>query len=222
MSHLRLTRIISNPFQQNTFVVSHADTSECLIIDPGLEPDKIVSVLEEQNLTPAAILITHGHSDHIGGNHAIKARWPECTIVIGGGDAAKLTDPTLNLSADYGTAITSPPADKTVADGDVFTAAGLALEVLEIPGHSIGHVVYLYRDGSPMALFGGDVLFAGSIGRTDFPDGDFQQLADAIHGKLFTLDDETVVYPGHGPETTIGAEKRANPFVGEPAGYTPQ
>ncbi len=80
--------------------------------------------------------------------------------------------------------------------------------------------MYLYRDGSPMALFGGDVLFAGSIGRTDFPDGDFQQLADAIHGKLFTLDDETVVYPGHGPETTIGAEKRANPFVGEPAGYT--
>ncbi len=222
MSHLRLTRIISNPFQQNTFVVSHADTSECLIIDPGLEPDKIVQVLEEQNLTPTAILITHGHSDHIGGNHAIKARWPECTIVIGGGDAAKLTDPTLNLSADYGTAITSPPADKTVADGDVFTAAGLALEVLEIPGHSVGHVVYLYRDDSPMALFGGDVLFAGSIGRTDFPDGDFQQLADAIHGKLFTLDDETVVYPGHGPETTIGAEKRANPFVGEPAGYTPQ
>ncbi len=220
MSHLRLTRIISNPFQQNTFVVSHADTSECLIIDPGLEPDKIVQVLEEQNLTPTAILITHGHSDHIGGNHAIKARWPECAIVIGGGDAAKLTDPTLNLSADYGTAITSPPADKTVADGDVFTAAGLALEVLEIPGHSIGHVVYLYRDGSPMALFGGDVLFAGSIGRTDFPDGDFQQLADAIHGKLFTLDDETVVYPGHGPETTIGAEKRANPFVGEPTGYT--
>jgi len=221
MSHLRITTVISNPFQENTFVVSHADASECLIIDPGLEPDKIIQVLEEQQLTPAAILLTHGHSDHIGGNHAIKARWPECTIMIGGGDAAKLIDPTMNLSADYGIAITSPPADKMVAEGDVFTAAGLALEVLEIPGHSVGHVVYLYRDGAPMVLFGGDVLFAGSIGRTDFPDGDFQQLADGIHGKLFTLDDETVVYPGHGPETTIGAEKRANPFVGEPAGYTP-
>ena len=221
MSHLRITTVISNPFQENTFVVSHADASECLIIDPGLEPDKIIQVLEEQQLTPAAILLTHGHSDHIGGNHAIKARWPECTIMIGGGDAAKLIDPTMNLSADYGIAITSPPADKMVAEGDVVTAAGLALEVLEIPGHSVGHVVYLYRDGTPMVLFGGDVLFAGSIGRTDFPDGDFQQLADGIHGKLFTLDDETVVYPGHGPETTIGAEKRANPFVGEPAGYTP-
>jgi len=221
MSHLRITTVISNPFQENTFVVSHADARECLIIDPGLEPDKIIQVLEEQQLTPAAILLTHGHSDHIGGNHAIKARWPECTIMIGGGDAAKLIDPTMNLSADYGIAITSPPADKMVAEGDVVTAAGLALEVLEIPGHSVGHVVYLYRDGTPMVLFGGDVLFAGSIGRTDFPDGDFQQLADGIHGKLFTLDDETVVYPGHGPETTIGAEKRANPFVGEPAGYTP-
>ena len=221
MSQLRYTTIVSNPFQENTFVVSQPDTSTCLIVDPGLEPEKIFQVLTEQQLTPAAILVTHGHSDHIGGNHALKARWPECPIVIGHGDAAKLTDPKLNLSADYGIAITSPPADKMVAEGDRFTYAGVELEVLEIPGHSAGHVVYVARDSTPIMVLGGDVLFAGSIGRTDFEDGDFQQLAEAIHSKLFTLPDDTVVLTGHGPETTIGAEKKANPFVGVPAGYNP-
>jgi glyoxylase-like metal-dependent hydrolase (beta-lactamase superfamily II) len=221
MSPLQYTTIVSNPFQENTFVVSLESFEECLVVDPGLEPDKIFAVLAEQNLTPAAILITHGHSDHIGGNHAIKARWPECPLVVGHRDAAKLTDPLLNLSAQYGLAITSPPADQTVAEGDLIHFAGLELEVLEIPGHSPGHVVYVWRKGSPMVVLGGDVLFAGSIGRTDFEDGDFQQLADAIHTKLFTLPDDTLVLTGHGPATTIGEEKRANPFVGLPAGYAP-
>ena len=92
--------------------------------------------------------------------------------------------------------------------------------MLEIPGHSCGHVVFVWKGTSPWYVFGGDVLFAGSIGRYDFPDGDFGQLRDGIHGKLFTMPDDTIVLPGHGPPTTVGEEKRTNPFVGVPSGYT--
>ena len=108
----------------------------------------------------------------------------------------------------------SPPADRTVREGDVLELAGMKLEVWETPGHSAGHVVFVAREAQPVRVFGGDVLFAGSIGRTDFPDGSWDQLRKSIHEKLFTLPDETVVYSGHGPATTIGEEKRTNPFVG--------
>ena len=141
-------------------------------------------------------------------------RWPDCPIVIGAGDAAKLTDPAQNLSADYGMPITSPPADRLVQEGETIDYAGLRLEVREIPGHSSGHVVYVWHENDPVMVFGGDVLFSGSIGRTDFPDGSFEQLARGIHEKLFTLPDSTIILPGHGPRTTIGIEKQSNPFVG--------
>jgi glyoxylase-like metal-dependent hydrolase (beta-lactamase superfamily II) len=149
----------------------------------------------------------------------LKDRWPDCPIVIGRRDEPKLTNPLLNLSAAFGGQLISPPADRVVDEGDVVEAAGLVMDVLEIPGHSIGHVVYLVRETSPLVVIGGDVLFAGSIGRTDFPDGSFEQLQRGIHEKLFTLPDDTRILPGHGPLTTIGREKRTNPFVGAPAGY---
>ena len=183
------------------------------MIDPGLEPEKILGHLDDHGLVPAAILNTHGHSDHIGGNEALKDRWPVCPLVIGSGDAAKLTDPQLNLSAVFGAELRSVPADVTVEDGDVFSAAGIDLTVRAIPGHSTGHVVYLCEDHDPPIVFVGDVIFAGSVGRTDFPDGDFEQLADGIHKVLFTLPDATRLMPGHGPSTTVGREKRTNPFV---------
>jgi glyoxylase-like metal-dependent hydrolase (beta-lactamase superfamily II) len=163
-------------------------------------------------------LITHGHSDHIAGNQALKDRFPDCPIVVSRGDAAKLTDPRLNLSASFGATLLSPPGDVLVSEGDVYSAAGFDLLVREIPGHSSGHVVFIWRDAQPMLVFGGDVLFAGSIGRTDFPDGSFEQLAEGIQQKLFTLSDDTVILPGHGPPTTIRQEKRNNPFVGDAAG----
>ena len=161
--------------------------------------------------------ITHGHSDHIAGNEAMKQRYPDCPIVIGRGDAAKLTDPALNLSAAFGAYLVSPPADVLLDEGQIYQAAGFDLEVRDIPGHSCGHVVFVWHDSEPKLVFGGDVLFAGSIGRTDFPDGSFEQLASGIHAKLFTLPDDTIVLPGHGPATTVGHEKRNNPFVGEGA-----
>jgi glyoxylase-like metal-dependent hydrolase (beta-lactamase superfamily II) len=126
-----------------------------------------------------------------------------------------LTDATLNLSAAFGVPVTSPPADRLVADGEALTMAGIPLEVFEIPGHSPGHVVYVIRGADPMIVLGGDVLFAGSVGRTDFPGGSFEQLAAGIRAKLWPLPDGTKVFPGHGPPTTVGEEKRTNPFVGE-------
>ncbi len=143
----------------------------------------------------------------------MKNRWPDCPLVIGAGDAPKLTDPVLNLSAGFGYKLLSPPADRVLRDGDAFSAAGFDLEVREIPGHSIGHVVFIWKAASPSVVFGGDVLFAGSIGRTDFPDGDFDQLAAGIRRHLYTLPDATMVLPGHGPATTVGQEKRGNSFV---------
>ena len=125
----------------------------------------------------------------------------------------------LNLSGAFGAYLVSPVADVLVGEGDVYSAAGLELEVREVPGHSSGHVVFIWRKGRPIVVFGGDVLFAGSVGRTDFPGGSFEQLASHIHAKLFTLPDDTQVLPGHGPVTTIGQEKRTNPYVGAPAGF---
>ena len=216
---IRVATIVSAPFQENTYVAQLEGRDDCLVFDPGLEPDEILDYLDQHGLTPAAILITHGHSDHIAGNGTLKERFPDCPIVVSHGDAPKLTDPKLNLSADFGVGLISPEADKLVREGDVFSGAGLDLLVREVPGHSSGHVVFIWRDGKPMVVFGGDVLFAGSIGRTDFPSCSFEQLAGNIHSKLFTLADDTMVLPGHGPPTTIGQEKRHNPFVGAAAGY---
>jgi hydroxyacylglutathione hydrolase len=217
-SPIRIATIVSRPFQENTYVAWLAGHTDCLVIDPGLEPDLILEFLDRQRLTLAAILNTHGHTDHIAGNGAMKRRWPEAPLVIGENETAKLSDPRLNLSADYGAGFTSPPADATVCDGEIYRAAGFDLLVREIPGHSSGHVVFIWQSGSPQVVFGGDVLFAGSVGRTDEKvGGSFEQLARGIREKLFTLPDNTIVLPGHGPATTIGEEKRSNPFVGEEA-----
>jgi glyoxylase-like metal-dependent hydrolase (beta-lactamase superfamily II) len=214
----RLATIVSLPFGENSYVAWLAGRDDCLVVDPGLEPDKILSLLDEQGLAPAAILNTHGHCDHIAGNGAMKKRWPTCPIVIGRGDAPKLTNAQLNLSADFGVPLTSPPADLELDAGQEYEAAGFTLAVREIPGHSSGHVVFVWHDHRPKYVFGGDVLFHGSIGRTDFPDGSFQLLAEGIHRDLFTLPDDTIVLPGHGQATTIGQEKESNPFVGRRAG----
>ncbi len=214
-SKINITQILSIPFEENAYVAQMQGRKDCLIVDPGLEPDKIIDYLDKRGLNPSAILNTHGHSDHIAGNQALKNRWPECQLVIGAAEAPKLTDPRLNLSAMFGFPLISPPADVTLKDGEMYTAAGIRLTIREIPGHSSGHVIYLLEDSDPMIIFVGDVIFAGSVGRTDFPDGDFDKLAEGIRTKLFTLPDNTVLLPGHGPATTVGEEKRSNPFVGE-------
>ena len=218
IGNLNIACVVSEMFDQNCFILWLDGRSDCLVVDPGLEPNKIVEEMQRNGLTPVAILNTHGHADHIAGNGSIKEKWPDAPLIIGKIDEPKLSDPDLNLSAPFGMSLVSPPADQTVNEGDKISYAGIDLEVYETPGHSVGHVVFVWKN-DPILVINGDVLFAGSVGRTDFPDGSFEQLADAIHTKLFVLPDSTVVLTGHGPETTIGAEKRENPFVGAPAGY---
>ncbi len=209
----RVLTIVSRPFDENSYVVWREDQPDCIVIDPGFEPDLIFEAVERYRLRPVAILNTHGHSDHIAGNAAMKERWPDCPLVIGEHETEKLTDPMQNLSGQFGLSLTSPPADQTLAEGDQYSVAGYEFLVREIPGHSSGHVVFISQTDSPPIVFGGDVLFAGSVGRTDFPGGNFDQLAQGIREKLYTLADDTIVYPGHGEPTTIGQEKRSNPFV---------
>ena len=211
---LQIHTIVSQPFEENTYVVWQPPRADALVVDPGLQPELILEFLKEQGLRVTAIINTHGHADHIGGNADVKAAFPEAPLLIGHLDAIMLTDADGNLSAPFGMPITSPPADRLLREGDVVEEAGVRFEVLEIPGHSPGHIVLVHR-GTPCLVFGGDVLFRGSVGRSDFPGGSSKRLFEGIRGKLFTLPADTVVYPGHGPATNVGFEKKTNPFVGD-------
>lgn len=214
---LAIETIVSEMLEENSYVVSRQGGSACCIVDPGLSPHHILAYLQKEKLEPAAILVTHAHYDHVGGVEELKRRWPDCPIVTSQREAEKMADPSGNLSAAFGLAMRAPKADRIVADKDVLTLADMTFEVREIPGHSSGHIVFLANDASPPVVFVGDVIFAGGVGRTDFPDGDAQALFSGIREKLFALDGATVLYPGHGPSTTVAVERRTNPYVGDPS-----
>lgn len=213
--NLEILTIESAPFAENSYLVWRRGAAEAFVVDPGFEPKLILDAVQERGLTVLAILNTHGHVDHIAGNAALREAFPEAPILVGREDAILLTDADANLSASFGLPITSPPPDQLLADGDRLTLAGINLHVHAIPGHSPGHVVYIIPQTTPAIVLGGDVLFRGSVGRTDFPGGSFPLLKAGILAKLWPLPDDTIVYPGHGPVTTIGHEKRTNPFVGQ-------
>lgn len=208
----------SSPFAQISYIIWRNGRHDAIVIDPGFDTQSILKLLTLHGLRPAAILNTHGHADHIAGNEAMKEAFPEAPLIIGRNDAFLLRDAEANLSAPFGLPITSPEADRLVDDGEQIELAGFRFEVREVPGHSPGSVVFVCDDFDRTLVFGGDVLFAGSIGRTDLG-GNMPKLLHGIRAKLFPLPDNTVIYPGHGGTTTIGAEKRSNPFVGEHATY---
>ena len=210
--------IVSAPFAEITYLAWRNGSADALVVDPGFEVDAILEVLERHALRPVAILNTHGHVDHIAGNAGMKDAFPEIPLIIGKNEANLLTDANANHSARFGMPITSPPADRFVTEGERIELAGFSFEVREIPGHSPGSVVFVADEFDPPFVFGGDVLFAGSVGRTDLG-GDTKLLLSGIRAKLFNLPDGTVILPGHGPSTTIGAERVHNPFVGSGARY---
>lgn len=208
----------SAPFAQTAYVLHRKDWDEALVVDPGFDAAGLLALLERLGKRPAAILNTHGHVDHIAGDAALKRAFPHAPLIIGRLDAPLLADQTANLSLPFGEPIVAPPADRVVQDGDRLEYAGFPMLVREIPGHSPGSVVYILDREDPVVVLGGDVLFAGSIGRVDFagqPERDFQILMSGIVAKLLPLPDSTRVLPGHGPETTIGRERRFNPYVRE-------
>jgi hydroxyacylglutathione hydrolase len=214
VSEYTIESVESQPFAENSYIIWRHGHSVAVVIDPGFDTDSILERLKRHGLHLAAILNTHGHADHIAGNQAMKEAYPDAPLLIGSNEAFLLRDPEANLSAPFGVPLHSPAADRLVADGERIEVAGLGFEVREIPGHSPGSVVFVCDDFDPAFVFGGDVLFAGSVGRTDLG-GNMKQLLQGIRTKLWSLPETTVVYPGHGPATTVGAEKRSNPFVGE-------
>ena len=210
---LQVVSILSMPFAENSYLVFRQGSSKAIIIDPGLEPEKILRAARKHSLQIVAILNTHGHADHIAGNEAMKEAYPDAPLMIGAIDAPMLTDGMLNLSTPFGMEIISPPADRLLNEGDELELAGIKLKVRDLPGHSPGHVVFIAEDESPIIVFGGDTLFESSIGRTDFPGGSLEALLTGIRNVLFTLPDDTLVFPGHNDPTTVGTEKQTNPYL---------
>ncbi len=210
--------IESAPFAENAYVLRRDGSSEAIVVDPSFDVRSIFRKVDQGQLKVVAIVNTHGHADHIAGNASMKQTYPDTPLLIGRNDAPLLTDPDANLSAKFGVPLVSPEADRLVDEGETVELAGFSFEVREIPGHSPGSVVFICRDFDPAFVIGGDVLFAGSVGRTDLDYGDGPLLIAGIKAKLFDLADSTEVWPGHGPITTIGKERRTNPFVGDNPG----
>ncbi len=197
------------PIQANCFIIGCEDTREAVVIDPGGDADQILMLLAELKLTVKYIINTHGHFDHVCANKRMK-EVTGADILIHPLDAPMLSHVSTSGAMFGLSGEDSPPADRTLEDGDVVSfGKNINLKVIHTPGHSPGGIS-LYTEGM---VFVGDTLFAGSVGRTDFPGGDFNVLRTSIQEKLFVLGDEVKVYPGHMSETTIKIEKLSNPFV---------
>lgn len=204
---MEMKEFVLGPLENNAFVL-YDKKPDCVVIDPPLESGDIVRFLQEEEMNPVAILLTHGHFDHIGGLDDIRKFWA-APVYIHEEEKKYLLDHQLNGSAFYGFPGNTTDADKTFSDADELKLAGLRFKVLHTPGHTPGGSCFLVED----TLISGDTLFYGSVGRTDLPEGSFRKLIDSIHRKLIVLPDTTPVYPGHGPSTTIGNEKNMNPYI---------
>jgi hydroxyacylglutathione hydrolase len=202
-----IEQLTLGPIQANCFIVGCEKTHQAAVIDPGDEADKILVALAKSALKVTHIINTHGHFDHVGANRRIKTT-TGAELLIHRLDAPMLGHLSASAAAWGLKAEDSPRPDRELEDGDTVAFGDITLKVIHTPGHTPGGIA-LYSDG---CVFVGDTLFAGSIGRTDFPGGDFDTLIASIQTKLFALPDDVRVYPGHMGTTTIGREKRENPF----------
>jgi len=204
-----IKKLTVGPIMANCFIVGCNETREAAVIDPGDEANRILLALAEAKLIVKQIINTHGHFDHVGANKRMKAA-TGAPILIHALDAPMLSMLSRSAAAWGMSAEDSPSPDRFLEEGDIVGVGSIRFQVIHTPGHTPGGVSLL-ADG---CLFVGDTLFAGSVGRTDFPGGNFETLKSSIQEKLFALGDEVKVFTGHGAETTIGEEKRHNPFVG--------
>ena len=203
---------IVGPLATNCCIVICEKTREALVIDPGfsIEERNILNKIAQGEFKVKQILNTHGHADHISGNSLLKS-FTGADILIHRYDASMLTSPARNLSWMTGRSVISPEADRLVEDNETIKVGDLKFRVIHTPGHTKGSISLFCEKEN--VVFTGDTLFAGSIGRTDLPDSSFKEIIYSLRDKLMNLPERTVVYPGHGGKTTIGKEKRTNPFL---------
>lgn len=214
-SEVQVTCVVEPNFGENAFLVWRREDGPCWIVDPGLPPSagQLVKQISRRRLKPEAVLLTHGHLDHIAGVPELLEKFPKLPVYIAAEEKEALVDPEENLSAGFGAPVVVGEVETLdLAAGTELTLDNTTWQVLDTSGHSSGgRSLYCPSAG---IVFVGDALFQGSIGRTDFHHSQEKRLIRNIREKLFSLPDETAVYSGHGPTTTIGEEKRHNPYVG--------
>ncbi len=206
---MKITILPLGAYQTNCYIIYDENTKDCALVDPGAQPKELLDFIEKEKFIPKAVLLTHGHSDHIGAVEALATKF-SIPVYMAKEDEKMLSSSTHNLSAMTGNDFTVNVEPKIVADGDTIDLGFVTLQVIGTPGHTPGGVTYYSKEG---VAFVGDTLFQGSIGRTDFPEGSFDTIIESIREKLYTLPDDTIVCPGHGPTSTIGTEKATNPFT---------
>lgn len=206
---LAIRMMVLGPCQTNCYFLINEDTKEVLIIDPADRAERIIAWIQSEHLKPAAILLTHGHFDHIMAIDGLKKEYG-LKVYASRDEMDVLKNPQVNVSTMMGIRL-SMQADEWFNDGDELELAGIKLKVIATPGHTIGSVCF-YNEEEKM-LISGDTLFCASVGRTDFPTGSSRQLIESIKNRLFVLPEDTSVFPGHNDMTSIGYEKTHNPFI---------
>jgi len=205
------------PFETNGYVVWHGEGGkggegpDCWIVDAPPGAERLAQIVTRRGLKPVALVLTHAHADHIAGAFALRRAFPALPVWIHEAEAEWLNDPELNLSAAIGMPVTAPAADRLLKHGDELRLGSQTWRVLHTPGHSPGGIT-LHHEPSEVAIVG-DTIFSGSVGRTDFPGSDQNRLFAAIRAQIYSMPNETALWPGHGPATTVGRERRSNPYV---------
>ena len=205
MKNMTIRQCVVGSVYTNCYFLMNQETKELLIVDPGDMPEKIIAMVETMQAVPTAILLTHGHFDHILAADEIRKKY-KIPIYASQKEEKLLLTPYMNLSQD-----SSLAADVFLADDQTFEAGGFSIQMIATPGHTSGSCCYYFAEEE--ILISGDMLFCGSVGRTDFPTGSMGEITASLHKLLKMLPDKTVVLPGHGDQTTIEYEKRYNPFV---------